>query len=377
MRVAIAAESFLPQVNGVTNSVLRVCEHLRDNGHEALIIAPGDTDVPDSYAGFAVSTVPSVSLPMYQDVKVALTPSFVMDRILLDFAPDVLHAAAPFMVGSVALDSAARLAIPSVAIYQTDVPSYAKRYGLGLAENLAWTRVRDIHSLANLTLAPSTFARDQLLDHEVPRVRIWGRGVDTARFSPDKRDLSLHDEWAPDSEVVIGYMGRLAPEKQVFDLEVLADIPGIRMVVVGGGPSKKTLKKQLPHALFLGKMEGDALARAVATMDVFVHPGELETFCQAIQEALASGVPVLAPAKGGPIDLVQSGHTGYLYPPGDLAALRDRTIELVNDKEKRDSFSQAARQFTATRTWPAICDQLLGYYAEVIQEASRTHKDGR
>lgn len=377
MRVAIAAESFLPQINGVTNSVLRVCEHLRDNGHEAFIIVPSDTGVPETYAGFPVATIPSVSLPMYQDVKVALTPSFVMDRLLLDFGPDVLHAAAPFMIGAGALDAAARLAIPSVAIYQTDIPSFASRYGLPLAENLAWSRVRDIHSLANLTLAPSTFARDQLLDHDVPRVSIWGRGVDIDRFTPDKRDLSLHDEWAPSGEIVIGYMGRLAAEKQVSDLSVLADIPGTRMVVVGGGPSRKALKKRLPNALFLGKKEGEELARALATMDLFVHPGELETFCQAIQEALASGLPVLAPAKGGPIDLVQSGRTGYLYQPGDLEALRHHTEELVVDEEKRMRFSLEARQFTATRTWPIICDQLLDHYDTVIQEASRTHRDGR
>ncbi|MCL2735824.1 MAG: glycosyltransferase family 1 protein [Propionibacteriaceae bacterium] len=377
MRVAIASESFLPQTNGVTNSVMRVSEHLRDHGHEALIIAPFDDNVPDSFAGFPVTTIPAISWPMFQDVRLGVTPPFVLDRILADFAPDVLHAAAPFLVGNAALLSAAHFSIPSVAIYQTDVPSFAAKYGLGVLETAAWSRVRDIHLLANLTLAPSTYARDQLMEHGVPRVKIWGRGVDTALFSPDRRDEALHAKWAPNGEVVIGFMGRLAPEKQISDLTVLADMPGTRIVIIGDGPSRKALRRQLPTAVFLGKLSGAELARATATMDVFVHPGELETFCQAIQEALASGVPVVAPAKGGPIDLVSSGEWGFLYPPGDLDGMRAHVAALVGDPDMRARFSVAARAFTSTRTWPAICDQLLDYYAEAISMAAGAVPDLR
>ena len=366
MRVAIAAESFLPQVNGVTNSVMRVAEYLRDNGHEALIIAPSDSSAPETYAGFPVTTVPAVSFPAYQDVRVGVTPSFVFERILTDFAPDVLHAASPFMVGGATLLATARLSIPSVAVYQTDVPSYAGKYGLGMLKTAAWNRVRDIHSLATLTLAPSTYASEQLREHGIPRVKIWGRGVDTDRFSPQRRDPALHETWAPHGETVIGYMGRLAPEKQVDDLKTLTDVPGTRLVVVGGGPSAKALKSHLKGAVFTGRLAGDELARAVATMDVFVHPGELETFCQAIQEALASGVPCVAPAKGGPIDLIESGRWGYLYPPGDLASMRESVEKLVGDAESRHQFSLAAREFTSRRTWPVLCAQLVDYYREAI-----------
>jgi len=369
VRVAIATESFLPQINGVTNSVMRVAEHLRAGGHEALIIAPSDTSIPETYAGFPVTAVPAISFPMYQDVRVGVTPSFVIERILTDFAPDVLHAAAPIIIGSTTLSAAARLSIPSVAVYQTDIPSYAARYGLGVLETIAWNRVRDIHSLANLTLAPSTYACEQLREHGVPRVKIWGRGVDTTRFSPSRRDPDLHEAWAPNGETIIGFMGRLAPEKQVNDLEALSDIPGTRLVIVGAGPNRKSLKSRLPDALFVGKLTGNDLARAVATMDVFVHPGELETFCQAIQEALASGVPCVAPAKGGPIDLIEPGKWGYLYPPGDLDAMRDYVQRLVADPESRYAFSLAARDFTSTRTWPVICDQLMDYYQEAMSMA--------
>lgn len=366
MRVVIAAESFLPQFNGVVNSVIRIAEHLRDNSHQAMIIAPSDDQVPTQCAGFPVVTIPAVPFPMYQDVRVGLTPSFMLDRILREFEPDIMHAAAPFMIGSAAISAAARFSIPSVAIYQTDVASFAGLYGLAALENLAWSRIRDIHQLANLTLAPSTYTRDQLQEHGIPRVKIWGRGVDTELFSPARRNEALHAQWTPNSEVVIGYMGRLAPEKQVSDLTVVADIPGTKLVIVGDGPSTKALRTQLPQAIFLGKLLGEELVEAIATMDVFIHPGELETFCQAIQEALACGVPVVAPAKGGPIDLINHGHWGFLYPPGDLAMMRNMVEVLAANSTMRAQFSTAARAFTSNRTWPDICAQLVEYYHEAL-----------
>lgn len=370
MRVAIVAESFLPQVNGVTNSVLRVLDHLRLRGHEALVLAPGTAKTPKEYAGFPVVGLPSLSLPGYTQVRVATTPSFSIERTLEDFDPDVVHLAAPFALGYRGALAAARLQIPSVAIYQTEVPTYATRYGIPQAEALLWWRVREIHSLATVTLAPSSFARQQLSDHDVPRVKIWGRGVDSARFHPSKRSQEWRAQHAPGGEVVIGYVGRLAHEKQVENLEVLRDIPGTKMVIVGDGPTRGELEHRLPGATFLGQLGGEELATCYASFDVFVTPGELETFCQTIQESLASGVPVVAPRRGGPIDLVDVGRTGYLYEPKDLVGLREKVALLVGDGEMRARFGIAAREQVAHKTWTFICDELIGHYKQAITTAT-------
>lgn len=366
VRVAIVTESFLPQVNGVTNSVLRVLDYLHAEGHQAMVIAPGTAATPKRVHGFPIHTLTSWGLPGYAQVRVSATPSFSLERMLEDFAPDVVHLAAPVALGYRAALATARLSLPSVAIYQTDIPAYLSRYGVGQAEPLVWWRVREIHSLATRTLAPSSYSVQQLIDHDIPRVHTWGRGVDAVRFHPSKRDEAWRRHLAPNGERIIGYVGRLAAEKQVEDLAVLRDIPGTRLVIVGDGPCRPELEQRLPEAAFLGQLGGEDLARAYAGFDVFVTPGELETFGQTIQESMASGVPVIAPRRGGPIDLVAPSHTGWLYEPRDLGAMRGYVADLIGDDAKREAFSRAARDTVAHRTWHAVCGQLYEHYRASI-----------
>lgn len=357
-------------MNGVTHSILRVLEHLQERGDEVLVIAPStqDTDVPDVVYGARVHRLPSVPLAGYANVRVAMGGVYRVKRILADYAPDVVHLASPFVLGWRAAQAAHQLGIPTVAIYQTEVPSYAGRYGVPFLENWAWNRVDQIHMLASRTLAPSTFALNQLRGRGIPRVDMWRRGVDTQRFSPAKRDAGWRASVAPGGERLIGYVGRLAAEKQVEDLAVLADVPGTRLVIVGDGPQRLALEAALPQAVFIGFLGGADLARAVASFDLFVHPGEFETFCQTIQEAMASGVPVVATGRGGPLDLVENSRTGWLYEPGDLAALRARVMDLMGDDAKRRAFAAAAHASVQGRTWSVLGAELVAHYESVIRE---------
>jgi phosphatidylinositol alpha 1,6-mannosyltransferase len=378
VRVAIVSECFLPVVNGVTNSVLRVVEHLTAAGHEVLVIAPG-MEGPTEYSGAPIVRIPSVELPVVTSMPIGVPGRRVLTA-LREFAPDVVHLAAPFVVGYRGLAAARRLGIPTVAVYQTDVAGFASSYGLGLTARAAWRWTCRLHGQADRTLAPSSWATEALRVRGVPRVHQWARGVDTSRFTPSKRDAAMREMLAPLGELLVGYVGRLAPEKQVERLAALADLPGTRLVVVGNGPSEERLRAALPTAAFLGFRGGDELARIYATLDVFVHTGPSETFCQAVQEALASGVPVVAPDAGGPRDLVLPGRTGYLVPPlpeeGDDAAaasadaqLRDAVLALTDDT-LRARFGAAARQSVLRRTWSTVCDELLAHYAEVIGGAA-------
>ncbi|WP_197523494.1 glycosyltransferase family 4 protein [Actinokineospora pegani] len=361
MRVAIVTESFLPQVNGVTNSVLRVLEHLRLRGVPALVVAPGPG--PDNYAGAAVARVPAIDVPMITSLPIGI-PTRRVHTALAEFGPDVVHLASPFVLGAGGLWAANRLGVPSIAVYQTDVAGFAASYGLSRGSRAAWRWIRRLHAGADRTLAPSSASVDDLTAHGIPRVHRWGRGVDTARFHPDRADPALRAELAPEGELLVGYVGRLAPEKQVHRLAALNDLPGVRVVVVGEGPDEPALRAALPGAAFLGFRGGDELAAAYASLDVFVHTGPHETFCQSVQEAMASGLPVVAPDAGGPRDLVRHGRTGFLLDP---AAFDVRTaVRTLADPLTRRRMGSAARAAVRDRGWPAVCEELLGHYGAVL-----------
>ncbi|MGH3962489.1 MAG: glycosyltransferase family 4 protein [Pseudonocardiaceae bacterium] len=370
MRVAIVTEAFLPVINGVTNSVVQVVQHLVRGGHQVLVIAPGAG--PDSYHGAPVVRVPALDLPVVDSVPVGV-PTRKIVTALRDFHPDVVHLASPVIVGARGLWAARRLGIPTVAVYQTDIAGFADSYGLGFAARTAWHWTRRVHSVADRTLAPSSSAAAALAAHGIPRVHRWARGVDTAHFCPSRRDEPLRAQLAPHGEVLVGFVGRLAPEKKVLRLSALQDAPGVALVIVGDGPDRRQLAKRLPRAAFLGFKTGDELAQAYASLDVFVHTGPFETFCQAVQEALASGLPVIAPNAGGPRDLVTPGRTGFLLPETRRAdadatfgaALRGAVRTLANDPGMRTRYGIAARRSVLPRTWSTLCDELLGHYAEV------------
>lgn len=373
MRVAIVAESFLPHHNGVTGSVLRTLEHLGHRGHEAVVLAAG-AGAPVVHGATPVLHLASFGLPGYPQVRLNLASQRRVADLLAAVEPDVVHLAAPMLLGHKAVRAARQLGLPTVAVFQTDVAAYAERYGFPGWSERVWSRIRDIHQLADLTLAPSRPYERELTQRGVEQVRVWGRGVDLDQFHPARRDDAVRRSWGvgPD-ELVIGYLGRLAPEKQLEDLAALTDIPGARLVLVGDGPARAGLAQNLSGAVLTGHLEGDELGAAVASFDVLVTPGESETFCQSLQEALAAGAPAIAPAVGGPCDLVDVSRTGWLYPPGDLAAMRGAVLDLLGDDSKRHAFGRAARAAVSTRTWASLGDELVEHYTT----ARRQRADAR
>lgn len=363
-------------MNGVTNSVLRVLEHLERTGHQAMVVAPdtpaGKPRAAVEHGRTPVHRVPAVMVPKVSSLPVGL-PGPGLTSTLREFDPDVVHLASPFLLGAGGLAAANRLGVPAVAVYQTDVAGFAKSYGLGLTSRAAWRWTRRVHRGAARTLAPSTSAVDALEQHKIPRVHRWARGVDAIRFAPSARRESLRRQWLGDgnAQLIVGFVGRLAPEKHVERLAAIADNPDIQIVVVGDGPDRASLEQLMPSAIFTGQLGGDDLAQAYASFDVFVHPGEHETFCQAVQEALASGIPVIGPDAGGPRDLISHCRNGYLLPVDRFTELLPSAVTALASSSMRARFGEAARKSVLHRTWPAICDELLGHYTEVLGWESR------
>ncbi len=373
IRVAIVTESFLPQINGVTNSVLRILEHLKAQGHQALVIAPESADGPKEFAGFRVKRVPS--LEMKGLIPLAF-PQRNLEQLIDGFAPDVIHLASPIFLGKYVTKIAQRLEIPTLSVYQTDIAGFARHYGLTIAHNSLKKWVAKIHSASDRTLAPSLWSCNDLTQSGVKNVHLWQRGVDSTRFGPDKRDIDLRVELLgsrPDRKIV-GYVGRLANEKRVDDLAVLDSRDDIQLVIVGEGPARARLEKTLPNAFFAGYQSGDDLARYYASLDYFVHTGKHETFCQSIQEALASGIPVIAPNSGGPLDLVKHGWTGYLIDTADSVAL-NRAVNMLIHMQDPLILQQRTGESVIARNSQVVNNQLIGHYRELMNQESQLLKE--
>lgn len=378
LRVLIVAESFLPSVNGVTNSVLHVAEHLVRRGHRPVIVAP--EPAPAAVGAVPVLRLASRDLPIYRGLPVSRPSAATVDQLLDEVQPDVVHLAAPTVLGARFAERAQQRRLPIVALFQTDLAGFARSYHLGLLSPLLWRWLRRIHCRADITLVPSSATAAQLNDRNIPRVGVWARGVDHHRFNPNRRSDPFRQSIlasSPPGTVVVGYVGRLAREKQVDLLRAVAGLDGVRLMVVGDGPDADRLRRRLPNAHFTGMLRGDELAEAVASLDVFVHTGAHETFGQSIQEAMACGIPVVAPASGGPLDLVEPGVTGFLYRPGRSHELAAAVASLVADPVLRRQFGVAGLVKTRDRTWEHLGDELVDIYQRCLRDGDRRTATGR
>src|SRR5271168_5265205 len=245
VRVAIVAESFLPQVNGVSNSVVRILEHLRRTGHEALFMAPdnppGELRAERIHDGIRVHRVPSRMFPKVTTLPLGV-PRPRLVSVLRGFDPDVVHLASPALLRYGGLRIARYLGVPTVAVYQTDVPGFASSYGIPATTRAAWALFRHLHWLADRTLAPATATMASLVAQRIPRVHRWARGGDGLRDAPSARDEGLRRKWSPDDRPIVGFVGRLAPEKHVERLAVLAAGGAVQLVIVGDGVDQRKLQ---------------------------------------------------------------------------------------------------------------------------------------
>lgn len=366
--MAIVAEAFLPKVDGVSKTAYLTLQYLQQTGREVLVFAP-DT-APREVDGSRVIPLPSLGMPLAPETRVAL-PNVMLGRYLDEFRPDIIHLFSPALVSASGMVAGRRRGIAVIANYQTDLPAYATQYGYSLLARPIREWLRYIHNGCHLTLAPSSYTLHQLQGWGYRRLRRWGRGVDSQRFSPQRRSA----EWRarllngrdPDALLCI-YVGRLAAEKRVDLLLEVARTPGVALTIIGDGALRDELERLFAGTgtHFIGYLYGDDLANAYASADVFVFTGAYETFGQVVQEAQASGLPVVVINQGGVLDLVQEGKTGYSCP-ADAAAFAQAVRRLRDHPDLRAQLGQNARRFAEGRPWSAIMAQLEGYYREAVR----------
>lgn len=370
MRIAIFTETFLPKWDGVANTLCYLLEHLARRGHSSLMFAP--EGAPAHYAATRIVGLPSFAFPFYRDLKV-VPPIVNVTDVLAAFKPDLVHLVNLASLGLIGMHHARDLNVPTVASYHTDMPQYARLYGMGVLEDPIWAYFRWLHNQADLNLCPSQYTQQQLEARAFERVAIWGRGVDTQRYNPAHRT----QEWRlrltqgePDRPLLL-YVGRLATEKRIDWLRpVLDHMPDAALALVGDGPLREELCRLFAgtRTTFTGYLEGLDLARAYAASDLFVFASTSETFGNVVLEAMASGLPVIAAGAGGPVDHIRNGENGFLSDPNDPTDFAALVSRAISDDNLLAQMSKTARAYAETQTWDMILDGLLAQYERVIRE---------
>jgi glycosyltransferase involved in cell wall biosynthesis len=376
VRIAVFTDTYPNDVNGVARTLGMLVDHAAMRGHEVLLVTPRVSKEPAPAAVRHLQR-PGVPIPIYPDLQLALGMDRECRRTLAAFAPDLVHVATESTVGFSGRRWAVRAGVPLVTSFHTNFPAYLRDYRMGPLEPLLWRYLRWFHAASLVTFCPSWDTLEKLRAHGFhPRLRVWSRGVDTALFSPARRDPAVRARIAPGAQRILVYVGRLAAEKRVdFLLDVFPHVaaatgPGTALVFVGGGPAAERLRARAPAGVhFTGFLRGEELAEAYAAGDVFVFASDTETFGNVVLEALSSGLPAVVVDEGGVKETVIPGRTGIRVPVGDVAGFAAACVELLDDGEQRRRLSEGARREALSRDWDAILDGLLREYVTALASA--------
>jgi glycosyltransferase involved in cell wall biosynthesis len=387
MRVSLVTETYFPQVNGVSRTLGQLARVLSESGDKVQILHP---DYGESPARENVHLVRSVRVPFYKELYLPLPPFGPALRAIDDFAPDIVHIATEATLGFTVLGHTSERQIPTVSSFHTNFDQYADHYQLGWSKGTIWRYLRWFHNSTRETFVPSHATIAELEQRGFERLVLWPRGVDGVLFRPDRpgrHEIRASLGYEPD-DVVVAYVSRLAPEKNVEYLAealsiVAAARPAARFLFVGDGPSRPALENTIgAHATFVGYRTGEDLADHYAAADLFAFSSLTETFGNVILEAMASGLPVIATRAGGVGETVRPGETGVLVepsaPPSQFA---DAVISFIDDADNRRRTSASARAYALSQSWDEIMRRIRTHYQAAIgstdgeQESSSRQAD--
>ncbi len=332
MRILIATDAWHPQVNGVVRTLTMMAEAARTLGAEVVFLTP--------------EPFPTVRLPSYPDLRIAMPSPAKIARMITAAQADCIHIATEGPIGLMARRYCIKRGLRFTTSFHTRFPEYISARA-PVPESWVWALLRRFHGASHAVMAATPALADELRGRGFRNVVLWPRGVDGELFHPrDGADLGL-------SRPVFLSVGRVAVEKNLVAFLSL-DLPGTK-VVVGDGPALAALRRDFPHAVFLGAKQGEALAQAYAAADVFVFPSLTDTYGLVLLEALASGVPVAAYPVTGPRDVIGDAPVGVLSEDlreaclGALSISRDACLAFAADH----TWAASARAFidNVTRVW--------------------------
>ncbi len=329
MRILIATDAWHPQVNGVVRTLTSLARSAAGLGAEISFLTPD---------GF-----PSVGVPTYPGLRVALPNRREIARRIEQAAPDAIHIATEGPVGWAVRAYCRRRKLAFTTSYTTRFPEYVAVRTM-IPASVGYAVLRHFHAAASTIMVATASLRQQLGERGFRRLGSWTRGVDTQLFTPDNpAQLGLQ-------RPIFMTMGRVAVEKNL-EAFLSLDLPGTK-VVVGDGPQKAQLAQKYPDVVFLGEKKGQDLSSHLAAADVFVFPSLTDTFGVVQLEALACGTPVAAFPVTGPKDVIADHPIGALDEDLRKACLRALTMsrETCRNFALDSSWENSARQFIGNLT---------------------------
>ena len=365
LNVTLITETFSPEINGVANTLGRLCEGLRLRGHRVELVRPRQGREVGGGTADDLLLCRGWPIPGYPGLQWGEVSMHKLLRRWQRKRPDVLYIATEGPLGLSALRAARRLGIAVISGFHTNFPQYTQQYGMGFITRLVTHYLRWFHNRSTVTLVPSASQKIELERRGFERIELLSRGVDSQQFHPARRSQALRDSWGLGAEdIAVLHVGRLAQEKNLPLLQtsfeaLQAGYPhlNLKLIIVGDGPQREAMQRQMPHAIFCGARRGEELATHYASGDVFLFPSLTETFGNVVLEALASGLGVVAYDEAAAGQHIRHGHNGALAMPGDEDAFIDAARWLLEDSETLRRVRLNARQHASRQGWPAIVEQ--------------------
>lgn len=380
MRLALFTDTYVPDTNGVAGTLHRLSNQLNRKEIEHLLLTPQSV-IEGNHAAPARS-VTNIPFFLYPECRIALPNRRSIHQELKAFQPDLLHIATPFNMGLLGLRYALKHQLPHVISYHTHFDRYLEYYRLNSIIPLYWKYIQWFHRACDSTLAPSQETLNSLQSKGIQRLKLWSRGIDCSLYSPDKRSSDIRSRYNITAPLILLYVGRIAPEKDIATLTLaMQQLPEhmqsrVHWIIVGDGPLLPKMRMQSPtNVTFTGYLHGEELAVMYASADLFVFPSSTETFGNVVLEAMASGLPVLAANGGGVKDLVAHHRSGVLFEPGQADALIREICLWGNHMDQLRNMGIEGRKLAEQRSWDHIFDGLIGDYEEAIENRRRRTKD--
>lgn len=393
-RVALFCETF-NETNGVALTARQLVDFAKRSSRPFLTVQGGPRlarfeegsvtrlELPRGWASFGIESDLRYDLLLWRHLK-------TVRSVLQEFRPDIIHVTSPGEFGQLGAYIAHKMQIPMVASWHTNLhqfgamrmrkllsafPEQWSSRATEWAERTALLPMLRFYRIARATLAPTPEQVRWLEGQTGRRSFLMPRGVDCELFHPGKRSVR-------DSQIRIGYVGRITPEKRVRFLEDIerelraAGHENFSILVVGEGNERSWLESNMRHGVFTGVLRGEKLAEAYANMDLFVFPSQTDTYGNVIQEAAASGVPSIVTSHGGPRNLVQHAVTGYVADSDEQ--FLHRVLELVRESDRLRQMGAAARENVLSKSWDAAFEMTYSAYRYCQQfSAAKRPVDGK